>query len=418
MTRITHKLVSKALCCLGIFLSGMSVSMAPPFPQQGYAANSPQPMMPVQSQMPAPMMYSQPQIITVVNTRTGTSIVLGGTVVPLREVTLSAQMPGRVDFLAGLEGDWFQPGQVIVAIDDDDLQAKRQQAIAHINGQVSALQNAQVQYTREFWAPRSRDIGRMPGMALPSMFDMLFTRPFGSSMGMGNPFLDRQADLYSQNSQLGMAQSQHIGAISQLQEIDARLRDSKAVAPFEGVVTRKLIEVGDTVQPGQPLIKFADTRYLQIKVDVPTRLMGGLEEGMTIPAVLDIANTRVNTTIAQIYPVADEKRHTVTIKLDLPEGIPGGPGMYAEVLFPDANAPVNVLPVIPDSAVVWRGSLPAVFVLNHQNKAELRLLRLGEKVDAMNVTVLSGLRTGERIYANPSPGMVSGWQSGMANQGR
>ena len=369
-----------------------------------------------QNSIAATYVQQAPQILTVANTKTGTSIVLGGTVVPLREVTLTAQVPGRIEFLAGIEGDWFQPGQVIAAIDDDDLQAKRRQAIANINGQISAVQNAQVQYSREFWSPQSRNIGKMPGMALPSMFDQMFTRPFGSAMGMGNPLLDRQADLYTQNSQLGMARSQHIGAISQLQEIDAKLRDSKAVAPFSGVVVKRLVEVGDTVQPGQALFKYADARYLQIKVEIPARLMSGIQQNMVVPAVLDVGSTRISARVAQIYPMADSRRHTVTVKFDLPEGIPGGPGMYAEVMIPDVNAPVSVLPVIPTSAVIWRGSLPAVFVHNAKNKSELRLLRLGEAVDNTSVSVLSGIRTGERIYAQPTPGMASGWKSGIEHQ--
>ncbi|MDH5424576.1 MAG: efflux RND transporter periplasmic adaptor subunit [Gammaproteobacteria bacterium] len=359
------------------------------------------------------MMTAQPHIITVVDTQTGTSIVLGGTVVPLREVTLSAQVSGRIEYLAGIEGDWFHAGQVIAAVDDDDLQAKRQQALANINSQMSAVQNAQVQYSREFWSPQSRNIGKMPGMALPSMFDQFFTRPFGSAMGLGNPLLDRQADLYSQNSQLGMARSQHIGAISQLQGIDALLRDTKSIAPFSGVVVKKLVEVGDTVQPGQALFKFADAQYLQIQVEIPSRLMSGIQQDMTVPAVLDVGNTRVMARVSQIYPMADTKRHTVTVKFDIPEGVPGGPGMYAEVMIPDVNAPVNVLPLIPNTAVVWRGSLPAVFVQNAKNESELRLLRLGETVDNMNISVLSGLRSGERIYAQPTPGMASGWKSGV-----
>ena len=356
-----------------------------------------------------------PPIITVSTTQTGTSIVIGGTIVPLREVTLSAQIPGRIEYLAGIEGDWFQPGQVMAAIDSDDLQAKRQHALANIKGQTSALQNAQIQYSREFWSPQSRSINKMPGMGMPSMFDMFFTKPLGSAMGLGNPLLDRQADLYSQNSQLSMAQSQQVGAISRLQEIDARLRDSQAVAPFDGVIVKKLVEVGDTIQPGQPIYKFADARSLQIQVEIPARLMSGIKQDMVVPAVLDVGNTRINARVAQIFPVANSRRHTVTVKFDLPEGAPAGPGTYAEVMVPDVNAPVNVLPVIPRSAVVWRGSLPAVFVQNHENKSELRLLRLGDAVDNNNVSVLSGLRAGERIYSQPSAGMASGWESGTKN---
>jgi len=419
MKQIIHK--NKRKTILAVAMIGLGMNWAAPLQAASFSSNSYNQFNKNKSNSAAvnqnAMAYAQqPQIITVSNTQTGTSIVVGGTVVPLREVTLTAQVPGRIEYLAGIEGDWFQPGQVIAAIDDDDLQAKRRQAIANINGQMSAVQNAQVQYSREFWSPQSRNIGKMPGMALPSMFDQMFTRPFGSAMGMGNPLLDRQADLYSQNSQLGMARSRQIGAISQLQEIDAKLRDSKAVAPFSGVVVKRLVEVGDTVQPGQALFKFADARYLQIKVEIPARLMSGIQQDMVVPAVLDIGSTRISARVAQIYPMADTHRHTVTVKFDLPEGIPGGPGMYAEVMIPDVNAPINILPVIPNSAVVWRGSLPAVFVLNQKNKSELRLLRLGESVDNENVTVLSGIRTGERIYAQPSAGMASGWQSGVTQQ--
>jgi|LGOV01.1.fsa_nt_gb multidrug efflux pump subunit AcrA (membrane-fusion protein) len=413
MKQIIHKNKFVAIFTLAIITASSSQLHAASFSSNGYNSTYKSTL---KQNSVAAAYPQQPQIITIANTKTGTSVVLGGTVVPLREVTLSAQIPGRIEFLAGIEGDWFQPGQVIAAIDDDDLQAKRRQAIANINGQISAVQNAQVQYSREFWSPQSRNIGKMPGMALPSMFDQMFTRPFGSAMGMGNPLLDRQADLYTQNSQLGMARSQHIGAISQLQEIDAKLRDSLAIAPFSGVVVKRLVEVGDTVQPGQALFKFADARYLQIKVEIPTRLMSGIQQDMVVPAVLDIGSTRVSARVAQIYPMADSSRHTVTVKFDLPEGIPGGAGMYAEVMIPDVDAPVSILPVIPTSAVVWRGSLPAVFVHNDKNKSELRLLRLGEAVDNESITVLSGIRTGERIYAQPTPGMASGWKSGIEHQ--
>lgn len=414
MKQSVHQVLFFTLIILASFFTSTSSLLASSFSANGYNRSNNVP----QNQNSTNLMYTSipvhQQIITVSDTQTGTSLVLGGTVVPLREVTLSAQVPGRIEFLAGIEGDWFQPGQVIAVIDDDDLRAKRRQAVANINGQVSALQSAQVQYSREFWSPQSRNIGRMPGMAIPSMFDQLFTRPLGSAMGLGNPLLDRQADLYSQNSQLGLARSQHIGALSQLQEIDAKLRDSRAVVPFSGVVVKKLVEVGDTVQPGQALYKFADARYLQIQVEVPARLMSGIQQDMVVPAVLDVGNTQISARVAQIYPMADSRRHTVTVKFDLPEGVPGGPGMYAEVMVPDVNAPVNILPVIPNSAVVWRGSLPAVFVLNTKNKSELRLLRLGEAVDNTSVSVLSGVRAGERIYAQPTPGMASGWQSGVA----
>ena len=367
----------------------------------------------------SPNTYNDPRqgmpagIVTVSSNAVSKRIVIGGTVVPYREVTLTAQVPGRVEYLSGREGDWFGANQMMVAISDDQLLARKRQALAELGGVDSAYRDARVQYSREFWSPNVRSMGGNQSAGLfPSMFERFFGGGGGPSpWSYGNPWIERQANLYSQGTHISRARSQYQGAVSRIEEMDARLRDTVAMSPFEGVIVQKHAEVGDTVQPGQPLMRFADTRYLQIRAEVPLRIAPALHKGLVVPARLDVGDKRVDARVAQIFPVADSKRHTVTVKFDLPEGITGGPGMYAEVLLPEEGAAGRSMPVVPASAVVWRGSLPAVFVLNHANQMELRLIRLGEAVDAGNVAVLSGLQAGERIHAAPPPGMRSGWQS-------
>ncbi|MDH5611075.1 MAG: efflux RND transporter periplasmic adaptor subunit [Gammaproteobacteria bacterium] len=358
-------------------------------------------------------------IITVTNAKTGAHVVLGGTVKPYREVTLTAQTPGRVEFIAGSEGEWFDEGQILVAIDDDDVLAQRQQAMADLYGRSSTLQDARAQYSREFWAPQALQQQQQqtaPSMGyFPSMFEKFMGFGGGPSSGGYpsynglNPWVVRDVDLYSQGTHVDQAQSGIHGARSRIDEIDARLRDTRAISPFEGVIVKKVAEVGDTVQPGQALLQFADIRFLQLKVDVPARLVSALSEDMVVPAKLDVGDTYIDVRVAQIFPVADSQRHTVVVKFDLPEGVPGGPGMYAEVMIPDVNTPIADMPIIPSSAIVRRGSLPAVFVLNHEGRAEMRLVRLGDEVDNENVAVLSGISPGEQIFASPSPGIRSGW---------
>lgn len=357
-------------------------------------------------------------IVTVMANQMGATVTLGGTVVPYREVTLTAQIPGRIEFIAGTEGDWFKEKQQLVTIDDDALLAKRRAAIAQLNNASSAIQNARIQYSRELWSPQSRSIAKSPGMGMPSMFDQMFTQPMAGVMPGntgGRPWVDRQADLYSQGHQISQAQGRQEQARSQIDEIDAKIRDSRSIAPFEGVVVKKLVEVGDTVQPGQPLLQFADTRYLQIKTEIPAKLISSISKGMMIPAHLDVGDTYVDARVAQIFPVADPQRHTVTVKLDLPQGVPGGPGMYAEVMVPDANAQVETVPVIPESAVMWRGSLPAVYVVSNDNQNQLRMVRLGNRLNGHRVSVLSGLQVGERIRMSPSTREASSWAGGRAN---
>ena len=356
-------------------------------------------------------------VVTVMANQMGATVTLGGTVVPYREVTLTAQVPGRIEFIAGTEGDWFKAKQLLVTIDDDALLAKRRAALAEFNNAASAIQNAQVQYSRELWSPQSRSIAKSPGMGMPSMFDQMFTQPMAGMMPGntgGTPWVDRQADLYSQGHQVSQAQGRHLRARSQIEEIDAKIRDSRSIAPFEGVVVRKLIEVGDSVQPGQPLLQYADTRYLQIKAEIPAKLISSLSKGMMVPVHLDVGDTYVDARVAQIFPVADAQRHTVTVKLDLPQGVPGGPGMYAEVMVPDTNTQVETVPVIPESAVMWRGSLPAVYVVSDDNQNQLRMVRLGNRMNGHRVSVLSGLKVGERIRMKPSARESSSWAGGRA----
>ncbi|MBF0271655.1 MAG: efflux RND transporter periplasmic adaptor subunit [Magnetococcales bacterium] len=360
----------------------------------------------------APQARAEGNIITVEAGSIGATTTLGGTVVPFKEVSFTAQMPGRVEYLAGVEGDWFKSGTVLVALDNDDLLAMRRSAQAALDAADINWKNARVQYTRQVYSGSDYGGADNTGMGMPRMLDYMVTRPMSSMVGLDNPELSRRARIYNQGTQIDQAQSARTQAQAKLQELEAKLRDTKSIAPFSGVIVAKHIEKGNTVQPGMPLLTFSDTRHLQIKVDIPARLMPGIQKDMTIPAKLDVGDTRIETRVAQIYPMADSQRHTVTVKLDLPKDAPGGPGMYAEVMIPDVTTPVKNLPIVPKSAVIWRGSLPAVLVAPDQRgggEPALRMIRLGGFVDDKSVSVLSGLSIGERILSTPPSGMATDW---------
>ena len=92
-------------------------------------------------------------LITVQGVPVGSMVTLGGTVVPFIDVTFSAQIPGRIKSIAGEEGDQFEEGAELIAINDDDLLAKRRAAFANLANADAALRNAGVQYSREVISP-------------------------------------------------------------------------------------------------------------------------------------------------------------------------------------------------------------------------------------------------------------------------
>jgi RND family efflux transporter MFP subunit len=356
---------------------------------------------------------------------------VGGTVIPYKEVTFAAQLPGRIKYLAGIEGDSFGEGDLLVSLDAAELVAKRQALIAQIATADAQIRNAGVQYSRELFSPRSRT--SPGGMAIPNLFDQMFTRPMEEFIGDRDQGAELSADLYDSGTRVQEAQHAMMRLQAELRALDSKLRDARSIAPFDGVIVKKYIEVGDTVQPGQPLLNYADIEYLQVEVDIPARLRPNLREGMMLSAELDVprgkpgvraprapapfpgmgGDDQIPVRVAQIFPMADPQRHTVKIKLDLPQGV-SEPGMYAKVLIPDFGAPARVNPVIPRSAIRYNGSLPGVYVLDDDGNPQLRLIRLGESApdQANAITVLSGLRAGERILANPGPGVAGGWSRG------
>lgn len=335
------------------------------------------------------------------------TVAIGGSVVPFREVTLAAQLPGRIKFIAGIEGDRFDAGTTLVAIDEDELLAKRSAAYAQLSAADAELRNAGVQYSRELWSPQSKSA--MGGMGMPNLFDQMFARPAEEFFGDRDRDAERSADLFGASTRIEQARSAMLRAQSEIRAIDAKLRDAKSLAPFAGVMMQKFVEEGDTVQPGQPLIKFADVTWLQVEVDVPARLAQGLQSMMILKsaATFDDHAESVDVRVAQIYPMADVQRHTIKVKFDIPQGV-SKPGMYAKILIPDASvrAGLKQLPAIPTTAIRYRGSLPIVYIKNMDGYPELRMIREGKRLANGMTTVLSGIAEGDMVYANPGPDIL------------
>lgn len=325
---------------------------------------------------------------------------LGGAVVSSVQVRLSTQVSGDVLSVVGREGDVFKQGAILATLEQASIRAQRDAAYTDIISAEEALKNAQVQYQKSILSPYSNDV-------FGGAFSM-FTEPMNNFTGRGNSGFNKYANRTSYYSAAQQARSKLQQAQSKFKQIEERLKDTNIRAPFDGVIVVKNINKGDVVQVGQVLIEFANIRALQVEVNVPSRLVSSLKLSKTYRVKLDIANIVVNTRLSQIYPIADNNKHSVKVKFDLPQNVPVLAGAYAEVEIFETDSGV-LTPVVPETAIIWRSSLPSVFVINSQTKrTELRFIRLGEQVGNDKKSILSGLKIGEKIVANPSVLMISG----------
>ena len=331
--------------------------------------------------------------------------VLGGTVIPHKMVKLLAQIPGEVEFIAGQEGDAFPAGTGLVGLDTSAMLAKRQAALAGLNSARAGLGNAEVQYRREVLTPNAQSNAMLGGV--PGMVNM-FSDPMRSMMGQGSPGYERHSNLYGQGVQIQTARDQVAQAEAGLRELDENLKNAVSVAPFDGLIVQKLVEVGDVVQPGMPLVVFADTSEMEIQLEVPTRLVHAMSEGAQIDARLDRGTTVIKATVSRIFPMANTGGHTTTVKVALPSDSGARAGMYAEVLVPDPNSNDEAPITVPRSSITWRGSLPTVFLVSpDRTQLKMRALRLGATIGDQ-VAILSGLNEGDAILKAPDASVRSG----------
>lgn len=339
------------------------------------------------------------EFVAAKSSRIGSFTSLGGTVIPHLEVNLVAKMPGDITFIAGEEGDAFKQGDQLARQDIAAMMAKREQAEAQISSASAGIRNAQMQLYNERKNPNSQSNAMLAGM--PSMVSM-FSDPMRSMTGEGNSSVQRQTNLYAMEIQLETAKNAHLQAVAGLRELDENISNATIVAPFNGVILRKMVEVGQPAQPGVPMFLYGDTSQLKIRAEVPARLIKGLNKGMTLKARLDQSNQTIPIEVARIFPMADAMGHTITVKFKLPKNTQASPGMYIEIMIPELSKNSIELVTIPTSAIILRGSLPTVYI-QKDGQLEMRLIRIGDMTNDGWSSVLSGVYSGEMVLVDPTP---------------
>lgn len=317
--------------------------------------------------------------------------ILGGRVISSAVVNLSSQLSGDIKSVNGTEGSYFKKDSKIITIESDTVKADRDSAIAEVSSAEQSLKNAKVRYSQAIVSPNSNQL-------FGGMFNS-FTDPMNSFMGNSDPEFDKYANRADKMTGVRQAENRLIQARAKLKQAENRLKDATIVAPFDGVVIEKSVSVGDTVHVGQSLLKFSNLKQLQVEVSVPSRLMSSLRVGKKYRVKIDTLPVPVVAILEQIYPIASANKHSIKIKLNLPENTPVLPGIYAELELTSSTG--KRPPVVPYSAILWRSSLPSVFIVNKYNKTELRFIRTGGQIDNENIEILSGLKIGDRVVSNP-----------------
>lgn len=204
--------------------------------------------------------------------------------------------------------------------------------------------------------------------------------------------------------------AQYESAITQWNVAQARQAEAGTLvdrtvlrAPFAGVVTAKLANVGDTAMPGQPLLVLESPGALRFEARVPEAAVDALVVGKSLPVRLDGLDHDIEGRLAEIQPASDDATRTRLAKIDLPATPGVRSGRFGRVLLA-TGASLTV--AIPSEAVVRHGQLETVFVVD-SGTARLRLVRTGRERDG-RMEIASGLSGDEKVVLAGAADLVDG----------
>jgi RND family efflux transporter MFP subunit len=219
--------------------------------------------------------------------------------------------------------------------------------------------------------------------------------------------LKRAASLLAQNilapSEYDAAQSKFRVADAAVTEAETLLGYAKVDAPFDGTITRKLADVGDLAAPGKPLLELEDSHTLRLEADVPEAVVGTLNLGDRLPVRLSAMDTDLEGVVSEIAPAADPGSRTFLVKLDLPATPSLRAGQFGRVAMPVGGTTALR---VPASAVVLRGQMELVFVVN-EGKARLRIVKTGKRIGD-DLELVSGVDAGESIVVENASVLADG----------
>jgi RND family efflux transporter MFP subunit len=337
----------------------------------------------------APETVSGVAVIVAQGTTIPDSLEAVGTVRAAQTAQVASQATGNIVEMRAQEGDRVQSGQILAVIDDSQPRAAAEQAAAAVTAAQKEVSSAESDLAlAQSTLKRYQQLYEKKSIS-PQEFDEIKTRSQGAE------------------SRRDMARASEAQAAAALTQSRTSLANTQVRAPFAGVVIEKKADSGTFASPGMPLFTLEDTRSYRLEAMVDESDIRLVRVGESVPVLLDsLQSAEFRGRVAQIVPAADPASRNFLVKIELPADARLRSGLFGRARFPHGARSALL---IPRTAILERGQLRGVFVIDANQVAQLRYVTLG-KPFGEQVEVLSGLQQGEKLVAAPGDRDLGGKQ--------
>lgn len=284
----------------------------------------------------------------------------------VRQSTVASQIAGRIVDLPFDVGDRVEKGQVIARIDERAASQALAASEAQVRSAEATLANARAAYERS---------------------QQLYAQKFISQSALDKAQADFRA-----------AESQMKAMLAGAGQAATERSFATLTAPYGGVVSARLVQLGEMATPGKPIMTGFDPASLRVVATVASPQVPAIQASSRTRIEVPAANRWVEARAIVVVPSADPRTHSTQVRIELPPDVRGiYPGVFARAHFVVGSASRLM---VPREAVVRRSELTAVYVIT-DGMPQLRQVRVGSVADDRGVEVLAGLRAGERVALEP-----------------
>lgn len=322
-----------------------------------------------------------------------------GTVRARTVTVLSSKVMAYVRQVAVQVGDRVREGQMLVALESQDLDANLRRAEAAEAEVKNSIPEA--------------ESGIAAAKANLDLAESTFRRmeDLASKKSISNQEFDEaSARLKAAQAAYEMVRAKRSQLDSKLaqaqQEIAAAriMRDyTQIAAPFAGVVTAKSVEPGNLAAPGAALLTIEREGAYRLEASVEESRLPFVRTGESVEIELEALGRRLSARVSEIVPAVDAASRAYVVKIDVPAVANLRSGMFGRAWFPMGARSVLA---IPKAALIERGQLEFVFVVE-DGLAHTRLVTTGKR-GPDTIEVLSGLSEGEKVISPPPTALADG----------
>lgn len=324
-----------------------------------------------------------------------------GTVRARQIATLAARTMGTVTAVNAEEGRYVTRDAVLVSLVRRQLDAGLAEARAALEAAVQSRSGAEA--SRQQVAAQEK-LAR----ATYARYRQLLVGESASAQEMDEVrtrLEAARAGLARAEAGLAAAEKQVARARAGLAAAAANRADTQLKAPFDALVTGRMVEPGDLVAPGRPLLTLEAREGYRVEMVLPADHASKVNAGQRLSVVLTaLGGRRIEAPVESILPDADAATRSVTVRLALPEIEGVRSGLFARVRVPVGESAALC---VPAAALVHEGQLTGLYTVGEDGTARYRLVRTG-RVQDDRVEILSGLADGERYVTVPVPGLCDG----------